>query len=64
VPNTSGVTRFSYDLRTLNLDDVLADRGPRNVDSGATGTTLGDFLRVADLAPLELDNLVASSAVA
>ena len=46
VPNSSGVTRFSYDLRTINLDDVLADRGPRNVDNGATGTTMGDFLRV------------------
>lgn len=52
-PNLSGVTRFSYDLRTINIDDVRAGRGPRNIDSGATGTTLGDFLRVADLAPLE-----------
>lgn len=52
-PNRSGVTRFSYDLRTINLDDVRADKGPRNVDSGATGTTLGDFLRVSDLAPLQ-----------
>ena len=64
VPNTSGVTRFSYDLRTINVDDVLSERGPRNVDNGSTGTTLGDFLRVADLAPLELHDLAASSAVA
>lgn len=54
-PNTSDVTRFSYDLRTINLDDVRAGRGPKNVDSGATGTTLGDFLRVSDLAPLQAD---------
>ncbi|HET6260569.1 hypothetical protein [Pseudonocardia sp.] len=54
-PNLSGVTRFSYDLRTINIDDVRAGNGPRNVDSGATGTTLGDFLRVSDLAPLQAD---------
>jgi hypothetical protein len=54
-PNTSGVTRFSYDLRTINIDDVRAGRGPKNVDCGATGTTLGDFLRVADLTPLDAE---------
>lgn len=59
-PNTSGVTRFSYDLRTINLDDVLAGRGPRNVDNGATGTTLGDFLRVSDFAPLTAEQLVTT----
>ncbi|RZT87875.1 hypothetical protein EV383_4807 [Pseudonocardia sediminis] len=57
-PNTSGVTRFSYDLRTINIDDVLQGKGPRNVDSGATGSTLGDFLRVSDLAPLEIEEFV------
>ena len=51
------MTCFSYDLRTINVDDVLAERGPWNVDNGSTGTTLGDFLRVADLAPLELQDL-------
>ena len=55
VPNASGVTRFSYDLRTINIEDVRAGNGPVNVDSGATGTTLGDFLRVSDLAPLQAD---------
>ena len=54
-PNRSGVTRFSFDLRTINIDDVRDRRGPRNVDSGATGTTLGDFLRVSDLEPLYAD---------
>lgn len=61
-PNTSGVTRFSYDLRTINIEDVRAGRGPRNVDSGATGTTLSDFLRVSDLAPLDVDDLMAATA--
>jgi hypothetical protein len=63
-PNTSGVTRFSYDLRTINIDDVRAGRGPRNVDSGATGTTLGDFLRVSDLAPLDADEFAEALVVA
>jgi hypothetical protein len=53
-PNVSGVTRFSWDLRTLDIDDLVAGRGPRNADSAATGTTVGDFLRVSDLAPLRL----------
>lgn len=56
-PNTSGVTRFSIDLRTVHLDDLEADRGPALDDSRATGTTLGDFLRVADLAPLDVTAL-------
>lgn len=53
-PNSSGVTRFSVDLRTVHLDDLVHDRGPVLDDSEATGTTLGDFLRVADLEPLDV----------
>jgi hypothetical protein len=60
-PNLSGVTRFSYDLRTINIDDVRHGAGPRNVDSGATGTTLGDFLRVSDLAPLRTEALATAA---
>lgn len=56
-PNTSGVTRFSFDLRTINMADHRAGRGPANVDSAATGTTLQDFMRVSDLAPLEVANV-------
>lgn len=62
VPNTSGVTRFSYDLRTIDIEDVRLGRGPVNIDSGATGTTLGDFLRVSDLAPLDVAALGAAAA--
>lgn len=53
-PNTSGVTRFSYDLRTISMNDFREGRGPVNVDTAATGTTLQDFIRVSDLAPLEV----------
>jgi hypothetical protein len=52
-PNVSGVTRFSYDLRTLSLRDLREGRGPRNLDSAAQGSTVGDFLRVSDLRPLD-----------
>jgi hypothetical protein len=52
IPNTSGKTRISIDFRVVNLDDLEADRGAPNIDSECTGTTLGDYLRVSDLAPL------------
>ncbi len=52
VPNTSGFTRFSIDFRVVDLDDVEAGRGSRNVDSECSGTTLRDFRRCSDLAPM------------
>lgn len=52
VPNTSGVTRYSIDFRTVNLDDAREKRGAKNVDSECTGTTMRDYLRVTDLAQL------------
>jgi hypothetical protein len=56
VPNTSGRTRFSIDLRTVHIDDVIHRRAAANIDSECTGTTMGDYLRVSDLAhvPAEL----------
>lgn len=55
VPNTSGRTRFSIDFRTVNLQDIFARREASNVDSECTGTTLRDFLRARDLAPIPED---------
>jgi hypothetical protein len=49
VPNTSGRTRFSVDFRVVNVDDVAAQCGARNVDSRCTGSTMGDYLRCSDL---------------
>ena len=49
VPNTSGRTRFSIDFRTVNIDDIVAQRGAPNLDSSCTGTTLRDYLRGVDL---------------
>jgi hypothetical protein len=52
VPNTTDRTRFSIDFRTVSLDDLSSGAGALNVDAQCTGTTLGDFLRASDLAPL------------
>ncbi|MGW6277582.1 hypothetical protein [Kribbella sp. NPDC055071] len=52
VPNTSGRTRFSIDLRTVHLGDALADHAAPNIDSECTGTTMGDYLRTSDLTHL------------
>ena len=49
VPNTSGVTRFSVDFRTVHLGDLRERRGAVNVDSQCTGTTLRDYLCARDL---------------
>ena len=52
VPNTSGLTRYSIDFRTVHLDDVWNKCGAANVDSASTGTTLRDYLRATDFAHL------------
>ena len=49
VPNDSGVTRYSIDFRTVQLNDVRAHAGAPNVDSQCTGTTMRDYLRATDL---------------
>lgn len=48
VPNTSGVTRFSIDFRTVHVDDAIAKHGAPNIDSACTGTVMRDFLRGSD----------------
>ena len=48
VANVSGKTRFSFDFRTVHLDDVIAKRGAPNVDAECTGTTMRDYLRGSD----------------
>lgn len=52
VPNTSEATRYSIDFRTVHIDDVRGRVGAANVDSACTGTTMGDYLRGSDFAPL------------
>ena len=64
VPNTSGRTRFSIDFRVVDIDDVAAGRGSVNVDSECTGTTLRDFRRASDLAPMPEELAAAYDGVA
>ncbi len=59
VPNTTDMVRWSIDFRTVNLDDVAGKRGAPNTDSDATGTSLRDFLRVTDFAPIPEDIVAA-----
>jgi len=58
VPNTSGVTRFSIDFRTIHLDDALAKRGAPNIDSACTGTVMRDYLNGVNLSRVP-DNVIA-----
>jgi hypothetical protein len=58
VPNTSSVTRFSIDFRTVHRADLEAGHGSPNIDSACTGTTLRDFLRCTTLERLP-DDLIA-----
>ncbi|HVB99779.1 MAG TPA: hypothetical protein VNJ12_10680 [Candidatus Dormibacteraeota bacterium] len=52
VPNTSGRARYSIDFRTFHLDDAAARKGAPNLDSAPTGTSLRDFVRGTDFAPI------------
>jgi hypothetical protein len=61
VPNTTSRTRFSIDFRTVDIDDLIERRSAPNVDAECTGTTLGDFMRASDLAPLP-DEIIESYA--
>jgi hypothetical protein len=59
VPNSTNTVRWSIDFRTINIDDVVGKRGAPNRDSASTGTSLRDFLRVADFAPVP-DDIVSA----
>jgi hypothetical protein len=55
VPNTSGYTRFSIDFRSMDIDDVMAQRGAPNVDSAPQGTTLWELYRASDFSRVPED---------
>src|SRR5262249_18439909 len=55
VQNTSGLTRYSLDFRSVNIGGLVARRGAPNIDSGPTGTSLRDFRRADDMAPIPED---------
>lgn len=52
VPNTCGRTRFSIDFRTVSLLDLREGGGAPNVDTFSQGTSLRDFRRGSDGAPM------------
>ncbi len=52
VPNTTNVTRFSIDFRTVHRPDLEEGHGAPKTDVHCTGTTLRDFRRSTDLAQL------------
>jgi hypothetical protein len=58
-PNETDYIRYSYDLRTIHLEDVRNERGPENIDGFATGSTLKDFLRVSDLCSMPQEIVAA-----
>ena len=59
IPNTTDVTRFSIDFRTVQLSDVTRWRGAPNIDSDCTGTSMGDFLRASDFERIPQDAVEA-----
>jgi hypothetical protein len=58
VPNTSGLTRFSIDFRTVDLVDLDKGQSAPKVDTFAEGTSLRDFRRARDGAAMP-DDMVA-----
>jgi hypothetical protein len=48
IPNSTDRARFSTEIRTLHLDDVMARTGAPNVDSRSTGDAFGDFFHMTD----------------
>jgi len=55
VLNTCGLTRYSIDFRTVNVDDLRNRHGAANIDSACTGTTLRDYIRASDFTRLAED---------
>lgn len=55
VPNTSSLTRYSIDFRTVHLDDAWSRSGAPNIDSACTGTTMADYLKGTDFSRFPAD---------
>ena len=52
VPNHSGRTRFSIDFRTVHIGDIEAGRSAQSVDVHCSGSSIRDFIRASDFAPM------------
>lgn len=52
VENTSGVTRFSIEVRTVNVDDIKKNIAAPNVDTESSGNSFCDFYNIVTNVPL------------
>jgi hypothetical protein len=52
VGNDTGRARFSLDWRVVHRADLESGEAPANLDSHGRGTSLRDFRRARDLAPM------------
>jgi hypothetical protein len=52
VPNHTGRTRFSIDFRIVHVGDLEEGRAAVDVDVACTGSSIRDFVRASDLAPM------------
>lgn len=59
IPNTSGLSRYSVDFRTVDLSDLTAGRGASLADASCTGTAIRDFVSVKDESGFD-ENVVRS----
>jgi hypothetical protein len=59
IPNTSGISRYSIDFRTIDRTDVERSVGAPKVDVACSGSALREFLAVTDGSPLP-EELIAS----
>jgi hypothetical protein len=57
IPNSSNMTRYSIDFRTVNLTDLREGRGAPRADVACIGTSLRDFRRLTDHADLSEDDV-------
>ncbi|GGK75804.1 hypothetical protein [Amphritea balenae] len=55
VPNNTGLTRYSYELRSFNLDDIAQQRMPVNVDNAATKPHYNWFNRMSEQSGSEVN---------
>ncbi|MEU0498655.1 hypothetical protein [Mycobacterium sp. NPDC006124] len=54
-PTECDRTRFTVEFETVDVGDVRAGLGARNVDGRCTGSSIGDFVRAVDHAPMPED---------
>jgi hypothetical protein len=47
IPNTSGISRYSVDFRTIDQRDVVSGTGSPSIDVSCSGTVLREFARVS-----------------